>query len=469
MMGAELSLPKPLHFVGRGPGWRWARTASIVVVVSVGASVGPERATATDSCFPEGVQETFSRSSMEPWGGKTYAFLDASQGMSGFVQSDPLGALGSSNYATFVGALSFALPTDVQFHKFGTNFQPITNRQMSKATDASFYSCGLGAPMECEAERSRPEQILALAESAPSEDLFIIVSDLFLDSQQVNAFRSALESVINPNRAVGILGYRSGFSGPVFLPDGGRYIGARSRPFFTILIGPPEQILAVKSNLDQVLGEGGEFSIFSSNLVRETGLIDFGTVEEGVVVDPSLFPDIPRMPQFRVAKSGNGLAIKSFDLSNFSLPGGLRLTGLQLTQRVWFEEDPGICEGRWRELPSISGLVNYDESGDDGRLALFVDRENLNLLPSDRHYLVHGSLWILEALPDPELHAWLKEWGTSSANLEGYLASAETEFLPALNLGDLGRFLEQATEIARNSFGSRETVVEFAAGFRVEN
>jgi hypothetical protein len=148
------------------------------------------------------------------------------------------------------------------FYKFGTKIEPLTERKHLDAVHPEFYA---------DPEYFRKTLIENVIDKASTDNLTVIVTDLFQDNADVNLLNEKLKGkYLAHNFAIGIVGIKSEFSGSIY--DVGtnnysfEYKGTepeRFRPFYLLVMGKHSD---VEHYFDTLL-ESGLKSFPSKNFV----------------------------------------------------------------------------------------------------------------------------------------------------------------------------------------------------------
>ena len=118
----------------------------------------------------------------------TFVFFDSSINMVGFV--NPKVRHGKKEGLSYKD-LALVIPHIVSkvgkighFHKFGKGVFPISEDDLSTVAAREFYLCERGTPLSaCQSRESNLTSVLSLIESGGPESLFVVASDLFIDSK----------------------------------------------------------------------------------------------------------------------------------------------------------------------------------------------------------------------------------------------------------------------------------------------
>lgn len=169
---------------------------------------------------------------------RSQIFFDATTSMVGFVAPGE-----GSEYSQTMQLLESNLikgwpQQQVEYYKFGTKIVPISRQDSLKARTTGFYN---------DSSVSLQTHIDQVIDTVPSENLVIIITDLFQSDADVNLLTTKLkDKYLSKGKAVGIVGLRSNFDGKIYdigvsaysVPYNSGNKIERYRPYYLLILGP---------------------------------------------------------------------------------------------------------------------------------------------------------------------------------------------------------------------------------------
>lgn len=441
---------------------RGGRAVAIVALLGAAASCSPQASKTARDCLPEGVRAATSKPSDAF--GRVQIYIDGSQSMAGYFSP----AAGSTNpmadILRLVDRLGREQSVPVEFAAFGREIVAIPREAaLGPYSRQERYNCRGGG---CDNQESRIDNVLDGVASMPRDALSVVVTDLWLDnlsfagSSQV-ALGGPLQDVLRQGKAIGVLGSMAPFAGPIFgVPGAGTYRGARERPLFVIIVGPPAAVVKLKDRLLQsesphLAAERVRFSLFSTDMalpplgppkLRPIG----GGVARRSVLGPGILAGVPQYRLQRGLALQQGGSIRASHDPSAAFPEGAVWSGpARLTTRVWRLSDPADLEkcaaGTWREIPRLSDAWRPD-GPESGTAEFALDSRSTAPLADGNIYYVLAEMGTKGlAVPNPQTQ-WIRDWSLSPADSAAFAAD-QPETFKALNVASLAELMER--EVAR--------------------
>ncbi|MEL6237732.1 MAG: hypothetical protein AAFQ90_03965 [Pseudomonadota bacterium] len=425
-----------------------------------------EETVASGPCLPSGAKEIWLRNretARVP--GNIQMYYDASGGMQGYVKggSKVFGNLASQTENFSRSSLFEGNSVGVEFRTFGEyDFDPANPGPPTLAASKDALSDRATYSENDTKIADLLGWVIQSNKAAPrgSKPLSIVVTDLMLDDKEAtDDFAASVggrlqDIVIQERLAVGFLGVKVPFDGPVYVAQGDTEseFGAdlRARPLMILIIGDPYH---VRSYYEYLRGTDGivpfsantpeanhAFSVFSldaSEVVR--GSITSAGIDSG-------FDPVPGTGNLPASIAAARLVTYSFDRStDDDAEGGL---GISLAadadlkpydvvgdQPIWASDiwrlnsnfSAEDCEtGRaWDPFKSLPGQVESD--GD--KLSYFVTADvmgKLRLRPGTYLFLAAAGRKGLTL--ENEKSAWMRDWSMSNPKVaENLAASSQRE------------------------------------------
>ncbi|WP_164155276.1 hypothetical protein [Sandarakinorhabdus rubra] len=334
---------------------------------------------------------------------------------------------------------------------FGDKIAPITG-DIDSFSKPAVFSKPTASP--CGNQTSRVDKVLAEVRKQPVGSLTLIVSDLWLDGNEMAADPAValgvpLKAMLEEGRAVAILGVEAPFKGKITgVPGlgGGSFAGATKRPLFILAVGPETDLVRLVQGLR---GSGApSFSGKRLNVALFRGRggprnVPLPTTMGGGVsgnpgayqIDKQLFAE----QQGRLERVVAG--------RERLLPGTIwqgPLTGTALVELQ-------TKQGGWQLLSKP--LPVWWEANDKRSLQFRLDAASLKGLPAGSYRVtaLMGNKGLARPNPDTK---WLRDWSLSPSE------KPQPGFVKALQLAVLADILEAGDDqLARQvPFGKKGSV-----------
>ncbi len=395
---------------------------------------------------------------------RVYVFYDGSGSMAGYASARLPATPQARAYVDLATGLpqilSLAFPAEVRLHRFGRAIHPISDAEIAKLGQEGSYLC-----KGCDIEESRIDKILTQAALGSSNELFIVFTDLFLTEQHLIRSASAalhgpITEILRSGRSIGLLGVRSGFLGTIHdLPSGGKYQGAKERPFYVLLIGPAPAIQHLQRRLAvdylrDLPSDAHRFVLFTTKVVQKplegaSWPRDAFALADGAQPAALLHrQEQEELQQFRIA----GV----FAPPEANIPIAPALTpfaavpsAFDIRQQVWLRLDSASATtcATWHSLNQRSPLLAIQPDDDAIRLQ-FGSPTAMRELPPRKVYLFRFDVRVTQIQVDSASMRWLRDWSFDASDEAALLAKKPT-FFPTLHLR---RLAETMTAIVHDVF-----------------
>ena len=322
---------------------------------------------------------------------------------------------------------------------------------------------------ECGFRETRLDDVLAeLAAPESRATLNLVITDLWLDNSALIAsarlaLQGPIRSILADGRAIGVMGVAAPYADQVYdLPNatGASTIPAgriQRRPVFVLLIGPPEQVVALEQRIArEVNGDRAEqkFSLFTPTLVYD-GVLEPRLAPRSPAVRPAYILPIEdaSVPGFLIDRraidplAGDDATGERGLAAPISGAGGNMpsLASYGLGVEAWTlvpPEPAGACAADAWVLLDVGRTLEVTTDGGGAKIELDVSHPDLlGVRPGEiafiRYRVTAGAL---EGGPGT---AWLREWSFDAEDTPALVADPPSLF-PALNLAEFGRVLESA-------------------------
>lgn len=398
---------------------------------------------------PPGQQQTLAKKAEA---GTIQVYIDVSQSMAGFAQARA--AAGKSQpFAEFLSQLPDVLQDlggAVHYSAFGSQVVAADHRLLQDAARPDYYRTN---PLRSVGRITDP------LDQAAAEDpgtLSIVVTDLFLSGTSFPAngaspLRRPLAKALRDGRAVGIVGFRAPFQGRIYdLPTNPNSLQhSGERPFFLLLIGPIERILAFRRSLERELlsdlpPDAHRFLLFARPVPTDFKAqpdIASRVLSSGVTLAKGLVAVQPQPFSVEVEAGSRSSLKLPLVGEGGRIPGMPGIRKLDARHQVKLFNTGAPCASGWFDYGSPVALTRV-VGGEPPALELFSNEAELRKLPKDRPVFARVEIVATELSPGPELAAALDGWSVSSGSIND-VARSPPKFFPALNLDRLATVLAE--------------------------
>ena len=424
------------------------------------------------SCRPEGVgpRAGDGGAARKP---TARIYLDRSQSMAGYVA----GGIGPSQaLADLITLLRHRLRSEAesyQVNAFGAQISaPLDDAALNAFSRRQAYICA-----GCDNRESRIDAVLDQISRGRPDQLDIVVTDLWLDNASFDgsmevALGEPLRSILQSGRAVGILGIRAGFEGPIYdVPSVGTYRHSGERALFVVMAGPARQLARIYRGLIEagspaLAPERVSFSLFGTELPDPwlAGGAVFaargGGARQATVMRARQLED----PQFHLSASRAAAQqgrIEGRFTRDAGLPGLIWEGGNYGRARVWrFTGSVDALEcapDMWQELPQLPNPWRAEPSAPGvtpSHYRFTVDHQVNRRLPEGVYYVLAELGTEPPASDNPQSRWMASEWSLAPERAPQVVAR-RPRFFPALKLDRVRAILE--AELQRQVTGARVT------------
>ncbi|SDB20618.1 hypothetical protein SAMN02927895_00813 [Belnapia rosea] len=331
---------------------------------------------------------------------------------------------------------------------FGRNMRPLTLSDIPRAARPDFYR----------EPESRIQDVLAQMHALPSGELGVLVTDLFLTGEELfggaAAIRAPLSRILESDRAIGLMGIRSGFSGTIFdIPGARTYDGASERPFYVVATGPAFAVAKLFHRVEIELlsplppladGQPRSFATIFTRAPLTSGPVHLPPSPIAPALNgTTLFPDLGAQVRRVSFPNMQGTATAPVPVKDLALPGVLLPDIFRIDETVWAETPRGArvaCSDRWIQIKSLpASLATMDATGDPPTVT--VGGSALARLPPGVPFLLDAKVTATGLSESPAATAWTRSWNLEPRDAEAFTASRPRLFR-TLHLREVAVMLE---------------------------
>ena len=396
-------------------------------------------------------------------------FFDTSQNMVGFINS------ASSSYKLFISELIKKSPLfseNQTFQRYFANIETVdVNNIGGVTTNKKFYQCPGDIPSgECHKIKTKLSSVLTAVNYQGENELAIIVTDLFLQVEELltkenrDKLVKPFANALNRGDAVGVFGIQSAYEGRIFgiCPDNTQtkrttYSNATSRPFFVILIGNKDIILNFKNLMDEaVIPKIGtdkvEFNLFTNDIIKSpyttktwpaSSFIKGNGIKQGDVLEG----DNSNVEEFIVSKGNQPLDIQ-INLEDIQTPYTLPITDFTASTKGYLQmTKKGSCSDQWFDIGNSENITYFKDQ--DNSLITFdiFSRSHDDSMTFSRNFnYIFQIDFKANSIGGEDADVWMRDssWTFSceQADMITDPTNGRTKF-PVLNLNSFYDLLEQ--------------------------
>ena len=346
-------------------------------------------------------------------------------------------------------------------------------------SNKNFYSCQ--GNIECQKYKTGLSDLaknINESKFTESGDFTVIVSDLFIDEQEIGGNNSSIqkmfENTFANNKSIGIYGIKSKFNGNMYnIPGVNLYDKAITRPFFIISIGDKGQVLEFNKLLDRdalknVSDDDKHFTIFTSDLILNpvipANINNELFKSKNLVNGIAEWEKFTQLKKFTIKRRKNESISIKFDLSEIQLPDTILLNDLNIETSVWkMDERQDSC---WKLLKGKYDLATVTQEGEAINVDFFGKKRLKKIKPKEI-YIVNFKIYADE-LGVQEEDFWMSEWNLDDSDINKVTSTGEQNF-PVLNLLKLMRKLDDIqTDEFKRTGRPRTLPIEFNIAMELE-
>ena len=285
--------------------------------------------------------------------GEVFVFFDQSKTMQGFTIDQPGQENLYVNIVDDIQQISENIGSDIIYQNFGTDVNPMEDRDVSKVKTKKFYECS-GSSVSCDNQSSKIQEIFKIAEDYP-EATHIVVTHLSLQDRQLvgsesKQIRGPLTSLLKQGKSIGIIGVMNSFNGkidniPTKEGEYTEYLDAETRPFYILVIGNQDNINRIKDEIVEnhfsSSKENFKYALITSNPILQNlnvnKLIEENNMPASLArADNFSFNYIEDyLPVYKF--SGNKKTKLEFNVNTdqIEVPGSTGVSEFSISEKVW--------------------------------------------------------------------------------------------------------------------------------------
>ena len=409
--------------------------------------------------------------------GEVFVFFDQSKTMQGFTIDQPGQENLYVNIVDDIQQISENIGSDIVYQNFGTDVNPMEDRDVSKVKTKKFYECS-GSSVSCDNQSSKIQEIFKIAEDYP-EATHIVVTHLSLQDRQLvgsesKQIRGPLTSLLKQGKSIGIIGVMNSFNGkidniPLRNGEYNEYLDAESRPFYILVIGNQDNINRIKDNIEE--------NHFSSNkenfkyaLITSSPILQ--NLNENKLIDENNMPTkLAREENFNFSYmedylpvykfTGNKQTKLKFKIKNKQIvvPGSTGVSKFSISEKVWTTNKTECKDIKsWNEA-NFGPLSEITQNNEELVIDLFTEKPLKKLFRGVRYFY---QINVFADKPGNSSEKEFSEWSVNSSDIDKFTQSNPISF-KTLNLE---KFVSILNAVSGDTF--RKTLIaSFAVNFNL--
>jgi len=409
--------------------------------------------------------------------GEVFVFFDQSKTMQGFTIDQPGQENLYVNIVDDIQQISENIGSDIIYQKFGTEINPMEDRDVSKVKTKKFYQCS-GSSVACNNQSSKIQEIFKIAEEIP-EATHIVVTHLSLQDRQLvgsesKQIRGPLTSLLKQGKSIGIIGIMNSFNGkidniPTKEGEYTEYLDAETRPFYILVIGNQDNINRIKDEIVEnhfsSSKENFKYALITSNPILQNlnvnKLIEETNMPASLArADNFSFNYIEDyLPVYKF--SGNKKTKLEFKVNTdqIEVPGSTGVSEFSISEKVWTTNKVKCKDIKnWNEAKfgEISAISRDDK---ELTLDLFKTKPLKKLFRGLRYFY---KIDLYAEKPGKSSEREFSEWSVKSSEIEEEKETNPVSF-KTLNLE---KFVSILNAVSGDTF-KKTLIASFAVNFEL--
>ena len=409
--------------------------------------------------------------------GEVFVFFDQSKTMQGFTIDQPGQENLYVNIVDDIQQISENIGSDIVYQNFGTDVNPMEDRDVSKVKTKKFYECS-GSSVSCDNQSSKIQEIFKIAEDYP-EATHIVVTHLSLQDRQLvgsesKQIRGPLTSLLKQGKSIGIIGIMNSFNGkidniPTKEGEYTEYLDAETRPFYILVIGNQDNINRIKDEIVEnhfsSSKENFKYALITSNPILQNlnvnKLIEETNMPASLArADNFSFNYIEDyLPVYKF--SGNKKTKLEFKVNTdqIEVPGSTGVSEFSISEKVWTTNKVKCKDIKnWNEAKfgEISAISRDDK---ELTLDLFKTKPLKKLFRGLRYFY---KIDLYAEKPGKSSEREFSEWSVKSSEIEEEKETNPVSF-KTLNLE---KFVSILNAVSGDTF-KKTLIASFAVNFEL--
>ena len=409
--------------------------------------------------------------------GEVFVFFDQSKTMQGFTIDQPGQENLYVNIVDDIQQISENIGSDIVYQNFGTDVNPMEDRDVSKVKTKKFYECS-GSSVSCDNQSSKIQEIFKIAEEIP-EATHIVVTHLSLQDRQLvgsesKQIRGPLTSLLKQGKSIGIIGIMNSFNGkidniPTKEGEYTEYLDAETRPFYILVIGNQDNINRIKDEIVEnhfsSSKENFKYALITSNPILQNlnvnKLIEETNMPASLArADNFSFNYIEDyLPVYKF--SGNKKTKLEFKVNTdqIEVPGSTGVSEFSISEKVWTTNKVKCKDIKnWNEAKfgEISAISRDDK---ELTLDLFKTKPLKKLFRGLRYFY---KIDLYAEKPGKSSEREFSEWSVKSSEIEEEKETNPVSF-KTLNLE---KFVSILNAVSGDTF-KKTLIASFAVNFEL--
>jgi hypothetical protein len=408
---------------------------------------------------------------------EVFVFFDQSKTMQGFTIDQPGQENLYVNIVDDIQQISENIGSDIVYQNFGTDVNPMEDRDVSKVKTKKFYECS-GSSVSCDNQSSKIQEIFKIAEDYP-EATHIVVTHLSLQDRQLvgsesKQIRGPLTSLLKQGKSIGIIGVMNSFNGkidniPTKEGEYTEYLDAETRPFYILVIGNQDNINRIKDEIVEnhfsSSKENFKYALITSNPILQNLNVN------KLIEETNMPASLARADNFSFNYIENYLPVYKFsgnkktklefkvNTDQIEVPGSTGVSEFSISEKVWTTNKVKCKDIKnWNEAKfgEISAISRDDK---ELTLDLFKTKPLKKLFRGLRYFY---KIDLYAEKPGKSSEREFSEWSVKSSEIEELKETNPVSF-KTLNLE---KFVSILNAVSGDTF-KKTLIASFAINFEL--
>lgn len=381
------------------------------------------------------------------------------------------------NIVDDIQQISENIGSDIVYQNFGTDVNPMEDRDVSKVKTKKFYECS-GSSVSCDNQSSKIQEIFKIAEDYP-EATHIVVTHLSLQDRQLvgsesKQIRGPLTSLLKQGKSIGIIGVMNSFNGkidniPTKEGEYTEYLDAETRPFYILVIGNQDNINRIKDEIVEnhfsSSKENFKYALITSNPILQNLNVN------KLIEETNMPASLARADNFSFNYIENYLPVYKFsgnkktklefkvNTDQIEVPGSTGVSEFSISEKVWTTNKVKCKDIKnWNEAKfgEISAISRDDK---ELTLDLFKTKPLKKLFRGLRYFY---KIDLYAEKPGKSSEREFSEWSVKSSEIEELKETNPVSF-KTLNLE---KFVSILNAVSGDTF-KKTLIASFAINFEL--
>ena len=409
--------------------------------------------------------------------GEVFVFFDQSTTMQGFTIDQPGQENLYVNIVDDIQQVAENIGTDTIYHNFGSDINPMTDREVAKVKTPKFYECS-GSSVSCNNQFSSIKEIFAISEDEPEATHIVITHLALQDSQLLASDREAITgpliSILKQGKSIGIIGIMNSFNGkidniPLRSGEYTDYLDAETRPFFILVIGNQNNINLIKNEIEEkhfpTNKDNFKYALITSNPILQNLNVNKLIEENNMPTKLSREENYSfnyvedYLPVYKF--SGNKKTNLKFKIpmDQINVPGSTGISQFSLNERMWTTNKVKCKDIKnWNEA-KFGEISTIKQKENEVVVDLYTTKPLKKLFRGIRYF---HKIDVFADKPGKSSEKEFSEWSVSSSGIDEFTQTNPLSY-KTLNLE---KFVSVLNAVSSDTF-KKTLIASFAVNFEL--